>query len=81
MPRLKKKYLEKYAQPQTVAPDPVGKKPPVQVINMTLRDTATRHGVPIKTIRTLTQKYGIDNARMESSAPFGLPTWTPCGRS
>jgi hypothetical protein len=31
---------------------------------MTLRDTATRHGVPIKTIRTLTQKYGIDNARM-----------------
>jgi hypothetical protein len=63
MPRLKKKYMEK-PQPKPVAPDPTGKKPPVQIINMTLRDMATRHGVPIKTIRTLAKKYGIAVAQM-----------------
>ncbi len=61
MPRLKKKEKP---QPKPVAPDPAGKKPPVQIINMTLRDMATRHGVPIKTIRTLAKKYGIAIAQM-----------------
>jgi hypothetical protein len=63
MPRLKKKYMEK-PQPKPVAPDPPGEKPPVEIINMTLRDMATRHGVPIKTIRTLAKKYGIAIAQM-----------------
>jgi hypothetical protein len=64
MSRLKKKYMEKYAQPQPVVPVPGNAKAAVQIINMTLRDTATRHGVPIKTIRTLAKKYGIAIAQM-----------------
>jgi hypothetical protein len=63
MPRLKKKYMEK-PQPKPVAPDPAGKNPPVEVISLRLRGMAARHGVPIKTIRTLAKKYGIAIAQM-----------------
>jgi hypothetical protein len=60
MSRLKKKYREKPQPPVAVRPE----QPPGDVINMTLRGLATRHGLSIKVMRGLVKKYGITIAQM-----------------
>jgi hypothetical protein len=63
MPRLKKKYMKKYAQPRPVVAPVRPGEATAHVLNMTLRDAATRYGVPVKSIRTLVKNYGIDVAQ------------------
>jgi hypothetical protein len=65
MPRLKKKYMEKYAQPRPVRGAPVRPgEAAVSVLDMTFRDAAKRYGVKVKSIRTLARNYGIGVAQM-----------------
>ena len=62
MPRIKKKYMEKKAQPppRVVAPDP----PTPDAESMTLRGAAARYGIALKPVRTLIKKHGIHVTRM-----------------
>ncbi len=65
MPRLKKKYMEKHAQPRPVRVAPVVRpEAAVPVVDMTLKDAAKRYGVKVKSIRTLIKNYGIGVAQM-----------------
>jgi hypothetical protein len=51
MPRLKKKYMEKHAQPLPVRVAPVVRpEAAVPVVDMTLKDAAKRYGVKVKSI-------------------------------
>jgi hypothetical protein len=62
MPRLKKKYMEKYAQPAVAAP--VDPPPTPDAESMTLRGAAARYGIKLKPVRTLIKTHGIHVTRM-----------------
>jgi hypothetical protein len=64
MPRLKKKYMEKYAQPPVVAAPVVVAPPATDAESMTLRGAAARYGIKLKSVRTLIEKHGIPVTRM-----------------